>query len=82
MLWPIGATDPASFARLGPRRHLRNLELLVHRMGAAAWAELLDLELLRLLLAILGRVVIASLAAVACKPDDFSYCRHVVNLAC
>jgi hypothetical protein len=53
---------------LGPNPTL-DLGFLMHRMGPATWAELLDCELLRLALLVLARSVIPPLAAVARQSD-------------
>ena len=68
MLWPIGATDPRGCHLCLPAR-LADLGFLVQRMTATTGAELLDLELLRLLLLVPGRHVVAPLAAVARQSD-------------
>src|SRR5579875_628031 len=53
-----------------------DLDLAMHGMGTAAWAELLDRKFFRLPLFILGGGVVAPLAAVACQPDKISHDRY------
>jgi hypothetical protein len=67
---PIRATDPpARGCRTASRIPALDFALFMHRMGAAAWTELLDCEFVCLFLLVLAGGVVAPFASVARKPD-------------